>query len=211
MPIFHTFSKKSHQGSRDNLVPAQISPNILASKSPQIPKSIDDSLMIARGNMNISYDDTDSVASTNQIVISSSSHATKNSISPKEMKPPARKPYMNTGAIDLHQSEFAVGHHGRSHSGSGAEEILFDDTEDEPEPRYANVGPKGPLAGQLYYSGNNLTNNATSTSLTIGSKKENNDEPIPPYMPMQQQTSKKSTSLEQRIKRKKEKEGCKQQ
>ena len=83
MPIFHTFSKKSHQGSRDNLVPAQISPNILASKSPQIPKSTDDSLMIARGNMNISYDDTDSVASTNQIVISSSSHATKNSISPK--------------------------------------------------------------------------------------------------------------------------------
>ena len=167
--------------------------------------------MTTRGNMNISYDDTDSVASTNQIILSSSSHTPKNSISPKEMKPPARKPYMNTGAIDLHQSEFAVGHHGRSHSGSGAEEILFDDTEDEPEPRYANVGPKGPLAGQLYYGGNNLTTNANQSPMASGSKKDNNDEPIPPYMPMQQQTSKKSTSLEQRIKRKKEKEGCKQQ
>ena len=35
--------------------------------------------------------------------------------------------------------------------------------------------------------------------------------PIPPYMPMQQPMSKRSTSLEKRIKKKKEKEGCKQQ
>jgi hypothetical protein len=35
--------------------------------------------------------------------------------------------------------------------------------------------------------------------------------PIPPYMPMQSCASKKSESLERKIKRKKEKEGCKQQ
>ena len=35
--------------------------------------------------------------------------------------------------------------------------------------------------------------------------------PIPPYMPMQSSTSKKSASLERKIKKKKEKEGCKQQ
>ena len=37
------------------------------------------------------------------------------------------------------------------------------------------------------------------------------DMPIPPYMPMQSSTSKKSASLERKIKKKKEKEGCKQQ
>ena len=207
---YNIFSKKS-QGSRDALVPVQVSPNILTPVNAQLPNSTEDALAVNRLNVNISYDDSDSVVSANQNLTTSNRHLLKNSISPKEMKPPARKPYMNTGAIDLHQSEFAVEHHGRSHSGSGAEEILFDAEEDELEPRYANVGPKGPLAGQLYYEGHNLTSNAKSSSISNNSKKDNTDEPIPPYMPMQQQTSKKSTSLEQRIKRKKEKEGCKQQ
>jgi hypothetical protein len=39
----------------------------------------------------------------------------------------------------------------------------------------------------------------------------NDDMPIPPYMPMQSCASKKSESLERKIKKKKEKEGCKQQ
>ena len=38
-----------------------------------------------------------------------------------------------------------------------------------------------------------------------------NDGPVPPYMPMQQSNSKKTSSLEKRILKKKEKEGCKQQ
>lgn len=37
------------------------------------------------------------------------------------------------------------------------------------------------------------------------------DGPVPPYMPMQQSNSKKTSSLEKRILKKKEKEGCKQQ
>ena len=37
------------------------------------------------------------------------------------------------------------------------------------------------------------------------------DMPIPPYMPMQSSASRKSESLERKIKKKKEKEGCKQQ
>merc|ERR1719414_146367 len=118
---------------------------------------------------------------------------------------------MNPGAIDLHQSEFAIANDGTTESQSGAENILVDEEEDDSEPRYANVGPNGPLAGQLYYGGNNLSSNAKSKPLSNALKKDNTDEPIPPYMPMQQQSSKKSTSIEQRIKRKKEKEGCKQQ
>ena len=112
---YNIFSKKSQQGSRDNLVPSQISPNILTSSTSQIKDSTDDSLTITRGNLNISYDDTDSVASANQVILPSSNHISKNHISPKEMKPPAREPYMNPGAIDLHQSEFAVEEIGRIH------------------------------------------------------------------------------------------------
>lgn len=66
--------------------------------------------------------------------------------------------------------------------------------------RYANVGPAAAQAlreellreGRLSYV-------------------HNGDSPIPPYMPLQQPVSRKSTSLEKRIKKKKEKEGCKQQ
>ena len=120
---------------------------------------------------------------------------------------------MNPEAIDLHQSEFAIANDGTVESQSGAENIIADEQEDEEEsePRYANVGPNGPLAGQLYYGRSNLGSNVKSKPLLNASKKDNSDEPIPPYMPMQQQSSKKSTSIEQRIKRKKEKEGCKQQ
>ena len=200
------FSKKSQQGSRDELATAQASGGHLMT-NPSVDQS-----NIIRSNLNISYDDSDSVASVNQVITSSRGNVLGNAISPKEMKPPARRPYMNPGAIDSHQSEFAVANHGRTGSGSGAEDILIDDgEEEESEPRYANVGPKGPLAGQLYYGGSSLSNNAKSNQLANTPKKDNGDEPIPPYMPMQQQSSKKSTSIEQRIKRKKEKEGCKQQ
>ena len=163
-------------------------------------------MVTASGNMNISYDDSDSVASANQIV----TLPPNNSISPKEMKPPARKPYMNTGAIDTHQSQFATANNSESPTAAASDEIAFNDTEDETEPRYANIGPKGPLAAQLNY-GSSISNAPHSNSKSNANSKEMSDEPIPPYMPMQQQTSKKSTSLEQRIKRKKEKEGCKQQ
>ena len=37
------------------------------------------------------------------------------------------------------------------------------------------------------------------------------DGPVPPYMPMQQPNTRKSSSMEKRINKKKEKEGCKQQ
>lgn len=182
-------SKKSQQNSADNLTPSEDSPNIQTSIGIQIPKSAEETLAITRGNQNVSYDDSDSVASANHIVTSTNTHHTNKSISPKEMKPPARKPYMNTGAIDSHQSEFATAHRGRSHSGSATEELAFDDAEeDEVEPRYANVGPKGPLAAQLYYGGNKITNISTSNPISNVSKKDISDEPIPPYMPMQQQT-----------------------
>lgn len=200
-------SKKSQQGSRDDLGTASSAGGHLTSNSAAEASDI------IQSNLNASYDDSDSVASANQLMTASNRNAHRTSISPKEMKPPARRPYMNPGAIDSHQSEFAIINDGNAENVSGTENVLIEDEEDESEsePRYANVGPNGPLAGQLYYGGNNLSSNAKSKPLSNALKKDNTDEPIPPYMPMQQQSSKKSTSIEQRIKRKKEKEGCKQQ
>ena len=207
LPNSLNFSKRSQQGSRDDLGTASTAGGPLTSTSAVEASDI------IQSNLNASYDDSDSVASANQPMVASNRNAHRNSISPKEMKPPARRPYMNPGAIDSHQSEFAITNDGNAENGTGTDNILIEDEEDESEsePRYANVGPNGPLAGQLYYGGNNLSSNAKSKPLSNALKKENSDEPIPPYMPMQQQSSKKSTSIEQRIKRKKEKEGCKQQ
>ena len=200
-------SKRSQQGGREDLA----ADNALG--DPIVTNSSIEPTNMIQSNLNASYDDSDSVASGNQVMVPSNKKALRNSISPKEMKPPARRPYMNPGVIDSHQSEFAIANDGIAGSQSGAENIIVDEPEDEEEsePRYANVGPNGPLAGQLYYGGSNLGNNVKSKPLLNASKKDNSDEPIPPYMPMQQQSSKKSTSIEQRIKRKKEKEGCKQQ
>ena len=97
---------------------------------------------------------------------------------------PARRPYMNTGAIDSHKSAFA---HETSNEA---------DESELSEPQYANVGPN------KYYN---------EPSPPHIRQTSNDGLPVPPYMPMQQSTSKRSTCLEKKIKRKKEKEGCKQQ
>ena len=112
-------------------------------------------------------------------------------ISAPILKLPARKPYMNTGAIDSHpyleqQNRPDLEHH------------QISETEQESEPQYANVGPNA-----AKYFEPPVTPHVRQTS--------DDGLPIPPYMPMQQPTSKRSTSLEKRIKKKKEKEGCKQQ
>ena len=66
--------------------------------------------------------------------------------------------------------------------------------------RYANVGPAAAQAIR-----EELLREGRMSFVHL------NDSPVPPYMPMQQLASKKSTSLEKRINKKKEKEGCKQQ
>lgn len=106
---------------------------------------------------------------------------------------PARRPFMNTNAIDRHKSEFAF---------EPNHDEVEDDDDEEPEsevltePQYANVGPN---AGQYMSEPRHVR------------QVSNDGFPVPPYMPMQQPMSKKSSSLEKKIKRKKEKEGCKQQ
>lgn len=121
-------------------------------------------------------------------------------ISAPHLQLPARRPYMNTGAIDKHQYPENYHDHASSnlqnHVENQAELDLADESELS-EPQYANVGPNAAAA-------------AVPTVLHV---RQTSDDglPIPPYMPMQQSMSKKSTSLEKRIKRKKEKEGCKQQ
>jgi hypothetical protein len=67
-------------------------------------------------------------------------------------------------------------------------------------PRYANVGPAAAQALR-----EELLRESRLSYVHHG------DSPIPPYMPLQQPVTRKSTSLEKRIKKKKEKEGCKQQ
>ena len=101
---------------------------------------------------------------------------------------------MNTGAIDSHRSscnnvQQLLDHH--PDTGQDADESELS------EPQYANVGP-------------NATNHSAMPAMHV---RQTSDDglPIPPYMPMQQSMSKRSTSLEKKIKRKKEKEGCKQQ
>ena len=90
---------------------------------------------------------------------------------------------MNTGAIDSHKYP------------NENEETEEDANESEiSEPQYANVGQ-----------------NAQSSTVVHVRQTSDDGLPIPPYMPMQQSMSKRSTSLEKRIKKKKEKEGCKQQ
>ena len=106
-------------------------------------------------------------------------------ISAPILKLPARKPYMNTGAIDSHPYLEQ-----QQEERSSENELL--------EPQYANVGPNA-----AKYFEPPVTPHVRQTS--------DDGLPIPPYMPMQQPTSKRSTSLEKRIKKKKEKEGCKQQ
>ena len=70
------------------------------------------------------------------------------------------------------------------------------------EPEYANVGAGcSPQVINLHQDSFGQVTKVRNTDGGI----------IPPYMPLQQQTTKKSQSLEKRIKRKKEKEGCKQQ
>ncbi len=68
------------------------------------------------------------------------------------------------------------------------------------EPQYENLRPRPPLATPL-----------PSSSLGSPFRPTCQDTPVPPYMPMQQTSSKKSSSMEKRINKKKEKEGCKQQ
>jgi len=109
------------------------------------------------------------------------------------LKLPARKPYMNTGAIDSHRSSCNNVQQLLEHPDAGQDA----DESELSEPQYANVGP-------------NAANHSAMPAMHV---RQTSDDglPIPPYMPMQQPMTKRSTSIEKRIKKKKEKEGCKQQ
>ena len=77
---------------------------------------------------------------------------------------------------------------------------------EESEPRYANIRRNGePVMEEPILAIKKSKKSKAEPSVPL------EDIPAPPYMPMQSSTSKKSASLERRIKKKKEKEGCKQQ
>ena len=120
-----------------------------------------------------------------------------------DIKPPSRKPYMHTEAIDSHMND--------TYCKTQITPAQPSSESDEQEPHYANIGKNGePLREEP------ILHIPTSKSVNgIHSPRQpsvlDTDMPIPPYMPMQSSTTKKSASLERRIKKKKEKEGCKQQ
>ena len=95
---------------------------------------------------------------------------------------PARRPYYNPSAVDNHVSE----------------------SNSESEPTYENVARKMPTPAKT-------TRPNVVGVAAAGARDHELDLPVPPYMPMQQQNTRKSSSMEKRINKKKEKEGCKQQ
>jgi len=120
-----------------------------------------------------------------------------------DIKPPSRKPYMHAEAIDSHTND--------TYCKTQITPAQPSSESDEHEPHYANIGKDGePLREEPILhiptskSANGLHSPRQPSVLDT-------DMPIPPYMPMQSSTTKKSASLERRIKKKKEKEGCKQQ
>jgi len=119
-----------------------------------------------------------------------------------DIKPPSRKPYMHAEAIDSHVNDTYCKTQITPTPSSES---------DEHEPHYANIGKNGePLREEpilhipTSQSANGMHSPRQPSVLDT-------DMPIPPYMPMQSSTTKKSASLERKIKKKKEKEGCKQQ
>lgn len=105
---------------------------------------------------------------------------------------PARRPYMNREVLETR--DFT----------SSKEEIA--------EPQYENLPPKGAAAAAA--AAMVPVPRPRSRAEAMAAKDittANDDTPVPPYMPMQQSASRKSSSMEKRINRKKEKEGCKQQ
>ena len=77
---------------------------------------------------------------------------------------------------------------------------------EESEPRYANIRKNGEPVNEEPILAIKKSGKHKGQSSVLDT-----DMPTPPYMPMQPSTSKKSASLERKIKKKKEKEGCKQQ
>ena len=132
----------------------------------------------------------------------------EHSLSPRsprspDIKPPSRKPYMHTEAIDSHTND--------TYCKTQITPAQPSSESEESEPHYANIGKNGePLREEPI-----LHMAASKSAHGLHSPRQpsilDTDMPIPPYMPMQSSTTKKSASLERRIKKKKEKEGCKQQ
>ena len=154
----------------------------------------------------IEDDDPDAISRVPERPGTSGSHHRdpdlERSLSPRspDLKPPSRKPVIHEGAIDSHVNDtYCTRQITPAHSES-----------EESEPRYANIRKNGdPVMEEPILAIKKAKKSGSKTETAPAVPLE--DIPAPPYMPMQSSTSKKSASLERRIKKKKEKEGCKQQ
>jgi len=117
--------------------------------------------------------------------------------------PPARRPYVHTDAIDTHTNDtYCKTQITPTQSNSGSESTSS-------EPQYANLDDRGqPLKTEPIL---HLPTSKNNDKISPRQCLMNEDMPVPPYMPMQSSASRKSESMERKIKKKKEKEGCKQQ
>jgi len=123
-------------------------------------------------------------------------------ISPRspDMIPPARKPYVHTEAIDSHLNDTFCKTQITPQLSSNS---------DTSEPQYANLDERGqPLKTEPIL---HLPSSKSCDKISPRQSVLNEDMPTPPYMPMQSSASRKSESMERKIMKKKEKEGCKQQ
>eukprot|EP00088_Acartia_fossae_P003368 TRINITY_DN11417_c0_g1_i1.p1 TRINITY_DN11417_c0_g1~~TRINITY_DN11417_c0_g1_i1.p1 ORF type:complete len:274 (-),score=71.11 TRINITY_DN11417_c0_g1_i1:219-992(-) len=123
----------------------------------------------------------------------------------EEPDPPARRPYVHTQAIDSHINDTycktqitpTVSNSGSSVASSSA------DTEAS-EPQYENIDKQGkPLKTEPIL---HLPSSKKSDKISPRQSALNEDMPVPPYMPMQSSATRKSESMERKIKKKKEKE-----
>merc|ERR1712241_449079 len=111
---------------------------------------------------------------------------------------PSRKPYVHPEAIDNHKND--------TYCKTPSDEVN--------EPQYANLDETGkPMMTEPILHlplGKIGEGGAILHSPRQASVLDDDDMPTPPYMPMVSSSSKKSENLEKKIKKKKEKEGCKQ-
>lgn len=166
------------------------------------------------------------LAEADDIVSESRSHSrlskqshTSDILNESHVSIPLRRPYMNRAAIDDYDSGSNsepqyenVGLHARFNSTHPPHQQQQQQNHQQQRqlPHQQFPSPQSRPSSGMKQSPE-LNGPAPHGTFSSSGTSRDLDDPVPPYMPMQQSQSRKSSSLEKRILKKKEKEGCKQQ